>query len=387
MKFVTCLLLSVGLAVVGATTVNADEPAKNIKFKKVVLDQKFRSEGAAIGDFNHDGKLDISAGDVYYAAPDWKLMPVVEKPREFDPHGYSESFNNFADDINGDGRTDLIVVSYPGKETFWFEQPSDAASLWPKHVLTPITNNESPDMVQVLGDGKRELILDFDPGKHVGFAQRTANASEPWKLTSISGENWPSSQRFAHGIGAGDLNGDGRSDILVIEGWWEQPATLGEGPWPFHPVKFGEPCSHMLVYDFDGDGDNDVLTASAHKVGIWWHEQTKDGWETHVIDESFSQTHSVCLADINGDGLKDFVTGKRWWAHGPKGDPGSDQPAVLYWFELVRKDGKPEWVRHEIDNDSGVGTQFEVGDVNGDGLLDIAIANKHGAFYFEQQRP
>jgi hypothetical protein len=94
----------------------------------------------------------------------------------------------------------------------------------------------------------------------------------------------------------------------------------------------------------------------------------------------------LCQADINGDGLPDFVTGKRWWAHGPKGDPGSDQPPVLYWFELSRQDGKPQWTRHEIDNDSGVGTQFEVGDVNGDGLLDIAIANKHGVYYFEQQR-
>lgn len=99
-----------------------------------------------------------------------------------------------------------------------------------------------------------------------------------------------------------------------------------------------------------------------------------------------SQTHSVCLADINGDGLADFVTGKRWWAHGPKGDVGADQPAVLDWFELSRKDGKPVWTRHEIDNNSGVGTQFEVGDINGDGLLDIAVANKHGAFCFLQER-
>ena len=93
----------------------------------------------------------------------------------------------------------------------------------------------------------------------------------------------------------------------------------------------------------------------------------------------------LCLADINGDGLPDFVTGKRWWAHGPKGDVDPDEPAVVYWFELTRKDGKPVWIPHQIDDDSGVGTQFEVADINGDGLLDIVISNKKGAHLFIQE--
>ena len=120
---------------------------------------------------------------------------------------------------------------------------------------------------------------------------------------------------------------------------------------------------------------------------MWWHEQLAGGeWKTHVIDDSFSQTHALCLADINGDGLPDFVTGKRWWAHGPKGDINPDEPAVMFWFELTRKDGKPVWTPHQIDHDSGVGTQFEVADVNGDGLLDVVTSNKKGTYYFEQVR-
>ena len=88
---------------------------------------------------------------------------------------------------------------------------------------------------------------------------------------------------------------------------------------------------------------------------------------------------------MNGDGLPDFVTGKRWWSHNGHG-PGADGPAVLYWYELQRKDGKPEWTRHEIDTDSGVGTMFTVADVNADGLLDVITSNKKGTFVFEQQR-
>ena len=141
----------------------------------------------------------------------------------------------------------------------------------------------------------------------------------------------------------------------------------------------------MPVYDFDGDGDADVLSTSAHKFGIRWHEQTPEGWTTQTIADDVSQTHAVCLADVNGDGLMDFVTGKRWWAHMGR-DPGADQPAVVLWFELKRAGGRPLWIKHQIDDNSGVGTQFEVTDVNGDGMVDVVTSNKKGVYYFEQVR-
>ena len=362
----------------------AQEKSANITFKRTQLDTKFRSEGACAGDFNGDGKLDIAAGSVYYAAPDWKTVPILEKPEEFDPHNYSLSFCNFAEDINGDGRADLIVVGFPGKETWWYEQPEKTGTPWKRHECTPVTNNESPSFLDIDGDGKRELLLGYEPGKYIGYAR--PSASGLWKLTPISVAAAPGTDRFSHGIGAGDINGDSRSDVLVIDGWWEAPSDKTQSPWVFHPVKSGGPCSQMYVFDFDGDGDNDVLSSSAHQVGMWWHEQSPQGWTTHQISDAFSQTHSLCLADINGDKLPDFVTGKRWWAHGPKGDAQADEPAVVFWFELGRKDGMPVWTPHEIDHDSGVGTQFEVADVNGDGLLDVVTANKKGANYFEQVR-
>jgi hypothetical protein len=375
-------LLAIAVLLFAGLAAAAD--GAKISFKRARLDSKFRSEGTSVGDFNHDGKLDVSAGSVYYAAPDWKMVSVLEKPLEFDPLNYSDSFCNFADDINGDGRTDLLVVDFPGKQTWWFEQPAAGDKPWVRHEGTPVTNNESPSYLDVDGDGRRELLLGYDPGRYIGYAKPTASGL--WKLIAASASGAPGTDRFSHGIGSGDVNGDGRADILVIEGWWEAPSDRTASTWVFHPAPFGKPCSQMFVYDFDGDGDGDVLSSSAHQTGIWWHEQTKEGWTTHEIDHSFSQTHSLCLADINGDKLPDFVTGKRFWAHGPKGDDDPEGPAVVFWFELARKDGKPVWTPHEIDHDSGVGTQFEVADVNGDGLLDVVTSNKKGVHYFEQVR-
>ncbi len=362
----------------------ADKALAKISFKKTQLDTKFRSEGVCIADFNHDGKLDIAAGGVFYAAPDWRMHAIFEKPLEFDPKGYSGSFCNFADDLNGDGWPDLILVDFPGKETWWYENPQTSAARWKKHTCVPETNNESPTYLDLDGDGRRELV--YAAGTFMAYAKPGAKPTDLWRITHISKPDAAGTNRYSHGLGVGDINGDGRNDVLVTEGWWEAPADSSNAArWKFHPAPFGAACAHMHVYDFDGDGDNDVLSSSAHNFGIWWHEQTADGWKTHEIDKSYSQTHSVCVADVNGDGLQDFITGKRWWAHGGN-DPGGDQPAVFFWYELTRKDGRPVWIPHQFDHDSGVGTQFEMADINGDGLIDIATASKKGVFYHQQVR-
>lgn len=370
---------------------------KPIHFKKTVLDTKFRGEGVCVGDFNHDGKLDIAAGNVYYSAPDWKMHVIYEnsdhklEPQEFNPHGYSDEFMCFADDLNHDGWTDYIVVGFPGKETFWYENPKGAPGPWKRHLITPVSNNESPQYLDIDGKGQRALLMAITDGRMAILRPDPSDPDKPWKHEVISTKHAPGTDKFSHGLGAGSIRNNGRNDVLIATGWWESPADATKRPWKFHSADFGKLASDMYVFDFNGDGLNDVLTSSPHNYGIWWHEQLKDGgWKTHEIDHSYSETHSVVLCDLLGDGLPGFVTGKRWWAHGPgplpHGDPGADEPSVLYWYELKRHDGTADFIRHEIDDHSGVGTQFQVMDVNGDGLLDIIIANKSGVYLFEQYR-
>ncbi len=365
-----------------APVAHAAEPGPRIRFKKTQLDNVFRSEGATVGDFSGNGKLDIAAGSVYYAAPNWNMVPVLEAPKEFPVKGYSDAFLCFASDVNRNGRTDLLVVDFPGKQTWWFENPGAAGGAWKRNEAVAETNGENPLWVDLTGDGKMDLVAGIP---EMGWASPGEDPYKPWNIYIVSGPDDPRIQRYYHGFGVGDINGNGRLDIVCREGWWEAPEDRTQVPWKFHRVDFGPPCAQMIVHDFDGDGRADVLTTSAHQYGIWWHQQTADGWQTHEIDKSFSQTHAVVLADINGDGLMDFVTGKRYYAHNGN-DPGADDPALLCWYELQRRDGKPVWTRHVIDDDSGAGMHFEVVDMTGNGLLDIATANKKGVFYFEQVR-
>jgi hypothetical protein len=321
------------------------------------------------------------------------MHTIIEKTPEYQPKGYSNSFCTWADDLNGDGWTDILVVDFPGTPTWWFENPKEPGKVWTRRTVTPVTNNESPTYLDLDGDGQRELICAFadgnpdGPDRWMGYVTRTSDPNAPWTRHKVSSKGAPGTMKYAHGLGIGDVNSDGRNDILCAEGWWEAPADQSkEGEWEFHKAPWGGKAAQMYAYDFDGDGDSDVITSSPHAYGIWWHEQVgKNEWKQHEIDMTFSQVHGVCMADINGDKLPDLICGKRWWAHAA-GDPGVNEPAVFFWYELRRENGRPIWVPHQFDHNSGPGTQFEVNDVDGDGLLDVVASNKKGVHYFRQVR-
>jgi hypothetical protein len=382
-------------------------PASAITWKKTHIDKTFRSEGVAVADVNKDGKMDILVGDVWYAAPDWKMHQIRKPKRDYGngAGGYSESFACWADDINGDGYPDLIVIGFPGAPCHWYENPKGSTSeLWKEHEIWHSACNETPQYVDLLGNGKRVLLMGWQPkGKdnegQMAYFTPGKDPTQPWEMHPISepsapGKPVPGTFKFAHGLGVGDLNGDGKLDVLCPGGWWEQPAKVEDKPWKWHPTKIGDNCADMYVYDVDNDGKMDVLSSSAHGYGVWWHKQRpgKDDnptFETQkpILQGLVSQTHAMHFVDINGDGLKDLVTGKRWWAHGPSGDADPNVPADIYWLEAKKaKDGVTTFHVHRIDDDSGIGTQFFVGDINGDKLPDIAVSNKKGVFLIEQVR-
>ena len=203
-----------------------------------------------------------------------------------------------------------------------------------------------------------------------------------------SQKNAPGTDVFSHGLGHGDINGDGRPDVIVKEGWWEGPFDPRQPYWNFHPSDLGAECSQMYVMDVNGDQNPDVVSASAHLSGVWWHEQVKENektsWETHVISYAFAESHAVALADINGDGKLDIVSGKRdlhrnTW----RKNPGTHGPPWLFWYEFTPVE--PFWIAHQIDDTSGAGLNIVAQDITEDGLMDIIISNFKGVFVFENQ--
>jgi len=375
-----------------------------VSWKKTQIDKAFRSEGVAIADVNKDGKMDILAGEVWYEAPDWK-MHEIRKPGDYGDgaNGYSHSFACWADDLNGDGWPDLIVIDFPGEPCSWYENPQGKPGHWKKHVIWHSACNETPQYVDLFGTGKRVLVMGSQPKGQEEQGQMCwfrpgKDPTQTWEMHPISepsskGKEVPGSRRYSHGLGVGDVNGDGRLDVLCTGGWWEQPAKDDGKPWRFHPADLGPDCADMFAYDVDGDGKPDVISSSAHNYGIWWHQQKAGRGADPIFirhdlfPHLFSESHAMHCVDMNGDGLKDLVTGKRWWAHGPKGDVDPNDPAVLYWFEARRsRDGMVRFTPHKIDDDSGVGTQFVVGSMHGDKRPDVVIANKKGVFLFEQVR-
>jgi hypothetical protein len=388
---------------VAAPFVSADEVYALVSFRKVTLTDDYTSEGAGFGDFNRDGTVDVVCGPHWYEAPGFTSRHEIYPPKAFPKdRGYADSFFAFVGDLNGDGWPDIIRVGFPGSEAIWYENPKGAPGRWTRRVAHPQIGNESPAFADLDGDGRRELVFHADGV--LGFAgPDVKDPTKPWRFRAISPKvGWGP---FQHGLGVGDVNGDGRLDILMNNGWWEQPPSLaGDPEWKRHAAAFGGGGAQMYAYDVDGDGDNDVVTSlEAHGFGLAWFENRrgKDGaveFQKHLVmgqkpEESpygvkFSQLHAMNLIDLNGDGLKDIVTGKCRWAHGPQGDPEPDAPPVLYWFELTRSaaGGAVEWVPHLIDDDSGVGRQVEAGSIGPHGLVDVVVGNKKGAFVFLQER-
>lgn len=368
-------------------TAFAQQPATGFdpRFKKHIIQPDFISEGVALADINKDGKTDIVAGAYWFEAPGWGKHEIFT-PRQYNPlTTFSNSFLDFTLDVDQDGWMDVIRISLPGEEAAWYQNPGKQDKHWKIYPLLTNAGNESPAFVDIDGNGRADLVCNDPIAKEMIWLQSPVKKGDTsWQRHVIAKGDIPAMNRYAHGLGWGDMNADGRKDIIVISGWWECPPDPTQPNWVFHAADLGKDCSQMHTLDVNGDGQPELITASAHDYGIWWHSKNTEGWQHHLIFNKVSETHALALADVNGDGQPDLVTGKRYFAHNGK-DPGGMDPALLYWFEY-KPGATPSWTPHLIDDNSGVGLQVLVQDINADGLADIIISNKKGLFCFEQKR-
>lgn len=355
-----------------------------VGFTKQLLYQD-ANEGSAIADVNNDGHLDVIAGRNWYAGPDFVARPL----RLIDDwNGYVQSNGDHVYDVNGDGWVDVVAGSFLPSEVYWYENPGSAGlakgTLWAQHLLkdTGASTNEITHLRDMNGDQTPEWVVNsWDKQSPLLVWQLTEDADgAPTLEKAVLG-----TEGHGHGMGFGDVNGDGREDILVGTGWYERPAQdpLRQS-WTYHPDWDVHASIPMLVRDLDGDGRNDLIWGKGHDVGLYWWQQREpasDGttrWREHVIDDQFSQPHALHWADLDSDGQDDLITGKRKWAHNGN-DPGGDEPPALYYYEWDPH--ALHFTRHTIDVGSvGTGLQIRTADMNRDGRVDIVVAGKSGTY-------
>jgi hypothetical protein len=351
----------------------------DVPFEKHTLDLG-SSESAALCDINGDGKLDVVSGENWYEAPHW----TKHRFRDIDyTNNYIDDLSTVPLDVDGDGHVDLVTVGWFSKKVAWWHNPGKTGQKWEEHTVDEGAPVEFAELVDLDNDGKAEEVLpEFgDLKAPLAWFERDHRGGMAKHIVSP--------RSYGHGIGAGDVNGDGRNDILTPNGWLEAPKDPRSGDWQFHPDwKLGD-VGFMYVADVNGDGRPDIITSMAHNYGIFWLEHKADGtWEKHMIDNSWSQPHAVTIVDFHGKHNIGLLTGKRFMAHNGN-DIGSHEPLGVYWYErlVVPGSGNVEWVKHVIDygGRTGGGLQIPVADIDKDGDLDFVVAGKSGLFLFENK--
>jgi hypothetical protein len=368
----------------------ADPTKSDVKFNKKFL---FAGpyEEAAVVDINKDGKLDIVYGPYWLEAPNWVA-------HAYRPNHLSSDFirtnSAFPYDLDGDGWTDIINGGWNEDGIYWYKNPGKSAAesgkpwdvheKWKPHLLSKTRGTmEMFAMHDFNADGMPELY---------SANYKKNEPLEVWRFKKSNDSQWTlepfvlGQEGGGHGFAFGDVNNDGREDVLCEIGWYERPAgDPFARSWRLHKeTALPHPSCPFAVKDVNKDGRLDIIFGRGHAFGLYWWQQeapSEDGttnWKKHTIDDSWSQAHCLEFADFDGDGAEDLLAGKCIWAHNT-GDPGVNDPPVVYYYTWDQAAGK--FNRHTIADEKegiSIGRQIAVTDVNGDGKLDIVAPSKLG---------
>jgi hypothetical protein len=361
------------------------------------------SECCSVLDADGDGDLDIAAGRNWYEAPDWiKHADFRDGAETNGPE--TDDNSEFAMDVNRDGRPDIVSSGWMRmKGAFWYENPGKKGEKWKATRIHSARSMEGVIHGDIDGDGDDDILCNhWSLVKGQGMTWLEHVDKEPWLIEHVIGTDGET-----HGNGLGDINGDGRTDIVTPVGWYEAPPKPTEQKWAFHAdYKFrvalgSSAASHpILIHDVNGDGLNDIIIGAAHTYGLAWLEQSVNGdgkrsFTQHWVETDFGQFHTMDLGDLNGDGKPDLVSGKRMFAHHGR-DVSCYEPLFAFWYDL--QGGKFErhilafnhlpWYSGEKNVNPppnfapAVGMKLNIADMDKNGRNDVVISGKGGLYIF-----
>jgi hypothetical protein len=396
------IMTAIALMACLSAIARAGEP----RWKKHDINPKSIYECAGVADFDGDGKLDIASGDTWYRGPAFTEKVRI---REFSRTGtYMNCFSNLPMDVNGDGMTDLVVCSYFERNVGWVQNPGEPGKEWTYYEVDLPGQSEAAVLVDLNGDGVPD-VLPNTVTTVVWYSLEKATTKPHLKRHDFGSVGV---RAKGHGVGSGDVNGDGRIDLLTPSGWFEGPEKGADVSWTWHPeLNLGATGIQILARDVDGDGLSEVVYGMGHARGLFWIKQGKDPngqrtWSKPMeIDPTLTSVHTLLWADIDGDGkAHELVTGKRVYAH--EVEEGDIEASQVAWYDFdasakswrkhpifvgePAKDAPPrdQAAKRDAQKDfpagtAGTGLEVTAVDIDGDGDVDLVCPGKSGLYLFE----
>lgn len=358
-----------------------NEP-KPVVFEKQLIAME-SAESVGVFDVNGDGKPDLVSGSYWYQGPEFTKRYLIGQVKRVSE--YFDDFSTIPMDVNGDGNMDYVTGGWFGKTLFWVENPGNNGE-WQPHEIANTGNVETTRAWDVNGDGQLDIVPNTPNQPLAYYSLKRDGAGKG----TGSFEKYPVTEKHGHGLGFGDINGDGRGDFIIPEGWLEAPEDLVNGNWKLHEAfQLGGASVPILVVDVNKDGLNDLIVGQGHDYGLHWYEQKRNGddisFAQHPIDPYQSQYHTMEWADIDNDGEMELITGKRYRAHNGN-DPGANDHLGLYYFKWNGESFSKNIISYgPFGEGKGAGLYFSVEDLNGDDMLDIVVAGKDGLAVFHNK--
>jgi uncharacterized repeat protein (TIGR01451 family) len=343
-------------------------------------------EAVALGDINGDGKLDIVVANndaetisvLLNTTPAGAATPTFAPKQDFATAGYS-AYSIALADINGDGKPDIVVGYFGSSVVSVFlntTAPGAATvSFAPRQDISTELDTEVA-VADVNGDGKPDLIIShYDETNVSVLLNRTA--------TGAATASFSAAQNFATGSypwipAVGDVSNDGQPDIVIPNTADNTVSVLanttaaGAATPSFAAQQVfatGATPFSVALGDLTGDGKLDLVTANydASTVSVLLNTTVAGSglsFAPHVDLQTGAYPWFVCVADLNGDGKPDLISA----------DEGTNTVSV--WMNTTSAGAAtPSFAARQ---DFTVGSYPEavaVGDLNGDGKLDLVVAN------------